>query len=94
MRIKCKDCKNENNRKCSVKGATVNPGKDRKCESFNLDYVRELTRLKRAAAIRDAYDARQKAYRNFLVGQKVKENTTSDKYPVTGDLSRFKTGTN
>lgn len=90
MRIKCKDCMNENNRRCTVKDVTINPGKHRKCERFELDAVRELVRLKRATAIQDRYVARQEAYRNFQAGQKV--NTKSNtKYPVTGNLDRFKT---
>lgn len=91
MKIKCKDCKNETNRKCEVKNTTINPGKKRKCAFFELDSVRELVRLKRSASIRDRYDARQAAYREFLNNQKVEEASESAKYPVTGNLERFKT---
>ena len=91
MRIKCKDCANETNRKCLVKNTTINPGKDRKCELFELDPARELTRLRRAVSISDRYEARQAAYREFLAGQKTKTSVEADKHPLTGDLSRFKT---
>ena len=91
MRIKCKDCANENGRKCSVKNVTINPGKSRKCEFFELDSVRELVRLKRATSIRDRYDARQAAYREFMAGQKIEEKSEEEKHPVTGNLNRFKT---
>lgn len=95
MRIKCKDCSNELNRKCAVKKVTINPGKSRKCSLYELDASREVARLQRAVAIRDRYDARQEAYRNFLSGQKTKkESTTNTKHPLTGNLDRFKAGTN
>lgn len=91
MRIKCKDCKNENNRKCVVKNVTINSGKNRKCDQFELDSVRDLLRLKKAQSMRDRYEARQAAYRKFLAGQKIKDTKEDTKHPVTGDLSRFKT---
>lgn len=95
MRIKCKDCSNELGRKCIVKKTTINPGKHRKCAFYEHDSSREVARLQRAAAIRDRYDARQEAYRNFLAGQKAKEkSTTNTKHPLTGNLDRFKAGTN
>ena len=95
MRIKCRDCKNESSRKCSVKNVTINLGKHRKCDFYELDASREVARLQRVVAIRDRYDARQEAYRNFLAGQKdKKEPTTNTKHPLTGNLDRFKAGTN
>ena len=81
---------NECDRKCTVKNTTINPGKHRKCDQFEFDTVRELMRLKRSAAIRDRYTARQAAYREFLAGQKVEDNKDT-KHPVTGNLDRFKT---
>lgn len=95
MRIKCRDCKNESNRKCSIKNVTINPSKHRKCDSYELDASREVARLQRVVAIRDRYDARQEAYRNFQSGQKIKtESTTNTKHPLTGNLDRFRAGTN
>lgn len=95
MRIKCKDCTNENNRRCKVKDVTINPGKNRKCDLYELEASREVARLQRAIAIRDRYDARQAAYRNFLAGQKAAETSDySVKHPVTGNLDRFKAGSN
>lgn len=95
MRIKCRDCRNEDNRRCLAKNTTINPGKHRKCEFYELDSSREAARLQRAVAIRDRYDARQEAYRNFLAGQKDNKNSTTDtKHPLTGNLDRFKAGTN
>jgi hypothetical protein len=94
MRIKCRDCSNESGRKCTVKQVTINPGKHRKCDLYDHDSSREVARLQRAAAIRDRFDARQEAYRNFLAGQKNKKESTSTKHPLTGNLDKFRAGTN
>jgi hypothetical protein len=81
----------ECDRRCTLKNVTISPGKARKCEQFSFDTARELVKLKRAKSIRDRYEARQAAYREFLAGQKAKEAGEEVKHPKTGNLSRFKT---
>jgi len=83
MKIKCNMCANELGRKCLVTKATVNITKSRKCNDYEFEASREITRLERKARVMDQQDAKAKALHEAM--------TQTEAHPSTGDLSRFKT---
>jgi len=60
MKIKCNMCVNEVNRKCSVKKTTVKLNKSRKCNEYEFDEQREISRLERKARVMDQQEAKTK----------------------------------
>ncbi len=60
MRIKCNMCANELDRKCVVKKVTVKLNKSRKCNEYEFDERRELSRLERKARTMDQQEAKIK----------------------------------
>lgn len=77
MKVRCGMCVNELNKKCNVKKTTIKLNKSRRCEDYKLDESKEIARLEQRARVMDQQEAA------------VKHSNVA--YPMTGDLSRFKT---
>lgn len=87
MKIKCKDCVNEIERKCAVTKATVKLNKSRKCNDYEFEASREIARLERKAKAMDNRDRAAMAKQATLAELQAAQVA----HPSTGDLSRFKT---
>jgi predicted ribosome quality control (RQC) complex YloA/Tae2 family protein len=101
MKVKCRYCKKEFNRKCSFLKTTINPNKDRKCENYEFDEYKEIAELERRAKVLDdqekAYKRREallKKLKEAEASEKKAEPVTNNAHPITGDLSRFKSSVN
>lgn len=92
MRVKCKDCTNELEGKCTITKTTVKLNKSRKCNDYEFEQSRELARLERKARVMDQQDRAYKAKMSELQRLVDEQQGKEDKaHPVTGDLSRFST---
>lgn len=92
MKIKCAHCSKEKNGKCTVKKVTINKNKSRNCDLYEHDESKVKYRqvLPSYPAAADTL-GKTKQRHGTLVKQKVVQNTgDTQKHPVTGDLTRFK----
>jgi hypothetical protein len=98
-KIVCAVCKNEENKKCTVKKVSVAINKRRHCDKFVLEptKVKEKQILKTIRlpyqdkeALRQHYKKELKKYNQSVKdGTVSKQHNTTTTNPTTGDLSRF-----
>jgi hypothetical protein len=100
-KVTCAICKNEVNKKCTVKkNSAVALNKRRRCDLFELEPGKVKTKqiLKTVRMTYEEKEALRKEYKEQLklYKQAVKEakqgkvpHSGSSKHPLTGDLSRF-----
>lgn len=92
MKIKCAHCSKEKNNKCTVKKVTINKNKNRNCDLYDYDEskVKYRNPLPSVPATEDML-GKTKPRGGKVIKQKITQDTSgTQKHPVTGDLSRFK----
>ena len=106
-KIKCNVCSNEENGFCTVKKAKMHINKKRKCESYIYESSKLKIKQKIPSIrvpYTDLQSEKREAKKRLkelkeLISNESKDNTvqqsgaikTNDRYPLTGDLSRFTT---
>jgi len=83
MRIKCEQCVNEKNSRCSILKTTVKRTKARKCNFYELDQKKEITRLELKAIALDNQEAAFIAKRKKMEAQTIKVDADRFKSTAT-----------
>ena len=95
QKVVCATCVNEDNRKCTIKKATVAVNKRRRCDKYTLEptKVKERQILKTVKMGFKEKEALRKEYkeqlREFKAAAKREAAPRNMSHPLTGDLSRF-----
>jgi hypothetical protein len=98
-KIICATCAHEKSRICTIKKVTIAPNKRRNCDKYKLEAskVKEKQVLKtiqlsyaEREALRQEYKQQLKQLKSAIKGGNLPAGSqVTEKYPLTGDLSRF-----